>query len=125
MRILREMKEKGLPLLPHFHFILNFRRNLIRNPHLVREIDQLTGKILHYRPSFLRSGRRKVRAQGRILSKKEKKQLSLEPKFLTPQQLGLGRYLLSFIWILTKIKKNSTTSKATCQQKILIATTCV
>jgi len=88
MRLLREMKEKEISLKPYYHFVLNFRRNLTKNPHLVREIDEMTGKILYYRPHFLLPGQRKIRAKMREITPKEQKMLDKEPKFLTPTQLA-------------------------------------
>jgi len=87
MRLLREMKEKQISLKPYYHFVLNFRRRLTKNPHLVREIDEMTGKVLYYRPHFLKPGVRKVRAKMRQISTTEQKMLDMEPKFLTPTQL--------------------------------------
>jgi len=80
MRIIKEMKEKGYPLQPHFHFVLNFRRQLVKTPHLIRELDDITGRS-KFRPTFLKPGFKIIRARRRELSKEESKLLSKEPKF--------------------------------------------
>lgn len=87
MRLLREMKEKGYPLAHHHYFVLNFRRNLTSSPHLVREIDDLTGKALHFVPGWKKPGGRHQRPDNRPVSKKERKAIAKEPAWLSPDMI--------------------------------------
>ncbi len=64
MRLLREMKQRGLPLQPHFLFVQNFRRHLSKSPHLIQEIDALTGKARQFTPGWKRPGGRHDRQGG-------------------------------------------------------------
>jgi len=79
MNLIKEMKEKGMRLEPHLSFVLNFRRLLSKTPHLMKEIDELTGKP-KFIPTFLKPGFKKISARRRELSEEEKKILSKEPK---------------------------------------------
>ena len=86
MRLLREMHAQGLPLQPHHYYVLQFRRNLVKSPHLVREIDALTGKARQYVPGWKRPGGRKYKARMREPSKAEVKRLATEPAWLSAAQ---------------------------------------
>lgn len=87
MRLLREMKAKGIQCEPHHYYVINFRRNLTTSPHLIREIDEITGKNLHFVPGWKKVGGRKARPEYRDVSKEEKKRIDREPVFLTPEQV--------------------------------------
>ncbi|XP_049850316.1 uncharacterized protein LOC126322424 [Schistocerca gregaria] len=77
MKILREMKKNDIQLLPEYPFIMNFRRLLVRTPHLIREIDKLTGKAYRYVPPWRKPGRSRKIVYGRQLSKEERKRSPL------------------------------------------------
>lgn len=86
MRLLREMHSLGLPLQPHHYYVLQFRRILVKTPHLIREIDSLTGKARQYVPGWKRPGGRKYKARMREISKTEAKRLAAEPAWLPVAQ---------------------------------------
>eukprot|EP01124_Arcella_intermedia_P017842 TRINITY_DN2481_c0_g1_i1.p1 TRINITY_DN2481_c0_g1~~TRINITY_DN2481_c0_g1_i1.p1 ORF type:complete len:986 (-),score=264.69 TRINITY_DN2481_c0_g1_i1:1247-4120(-) len=88
INLLKEMKENGIQPKPHHLFVLNFRRDIMKHPHLVRQVDKITGRANQHRPFFLQPGFRKVRAQMREIPKEEQKLIEKEPKFLTPSQLA-------------------------------------
>lgn len=58
MKLLREMHQRGWKLHFRHNFILNFRRQLIKNPHLIREIDEMTDRPSEYIYSWRRVGAR-------------------------------------------------------------------
>lgn len=87
MRLLREMKENGYVLEPHYDFVLNFRRNLVKSPHLIREIDELTGKAYRYVPGWKKAGGRKPRSLRRVVTKEEEKVIRRGPVWLAPSQI--------------------------------------
>lgn len=84
LRLLRELKEQGLPLEPHFHFVINFRRNCVKTPHVIKEIDELTGKAYQFVPFWKKPGGRKPRNLKREVTKKEAKKYEREPKWVSP-----------------------------------------
>jgi len=86
LRLIREVKEMGLPLEPHFHFIINFRRNCVKAPHLIKEIDQLTGKAWQYVPHWGKVGGRRDRRLRRKVTKKEAKSIERSPTWQTAKQ---------------------------------------
>jgi pentatricopeptide repeat protein len=91
MRLIREMKEKGIALLPHHRHIMNFRRNLMQTPHLIREIDRLTGKDLEFVPGWKKVGGRHQRPDWRNVSKKERKDIAASPVLLPSSKYASGQ----------------------------------
>jgi len=90
MRLLREMKEKGIALLPHHRHVIDFRRNLMQTPHLIREIDRLTGKDLEFVPGWKKVGGRHQRPDWRNVSKKERKDIAASPVLLPSSKFASG-----------------------------------
>eukprot|EP01126_Amoeba_proteus_P005747 TRINITY_DN1196_c0_g1_i11.p1 TRINITY_DN1196_c0_g1~~TRINITY_DN1196_c0_g1_i11.p1 ORF type:complete len:144 (-),score=27.83 TRINITY_DN1196_c0_g1_i11:57-488(-) len=87
LRLMREIKLSGLPLKPYYHFVIQFRRNLTQSPHIVREIDELTGKAREYLPGWKRVGGRKPKPEWREVPESERKMIATEPKWLTAYDL--------------------------------------
>jgi len=85
MRLIREMKENGIEPKPHHAYIMNFRRQLTTSPHLIREIDHLTGKDRDHVPMWEKVGGRKPKPEYRNVSPKERKAIANEPAFLSPK----------------------------------------
>jgi hypothetical protein len=77
------MKESGYPLEPHFHFVINFRRNCVKAPHMIKEIDELTGKAWEFKPFWKKTGGYTPRKMMRFVGKKEAKKIAREPKWLS------------------------------------------
>eukprot|EP01125_Pyxidicula_operculata_P007227 TRINITY_DN2456_c0_g1_i5.p1 TRINITY_DN2456_c0_g1~~TRINITY_DN2456_c0_g1_i5.p1 ORF type:complete len:200 (-),score=24.58 TRINITY_DN2456_c0_g1_i5:46-645(-) len=91
LRLMREMKENGIPVEPHFHFVVNFRRNITKTPHLVKELDEITGKAEHFVPGWKKPRGRKRNVQMREMTKEERQKLASEPKFLNADQVARSR----------------------------------
>jgi hypothetical protein len=81
MKFLKEMKEKGYKLHWSHEFVLNFRRNCTKFPHIVREIDELTGKASHFVPGWRKPGGRKAISIRRPITKEELEKEKLEPRW--------------------------------------------
>jgi hypothetical protein len=81
MKFLREMKEKGYKLHWSHEFVLNFRRNCTKFPHIVREIDELTGKAEHFIPPWRRPGGRRAINIRREITEEEKEKERLAPRW--------------------------------------------
>lgn len=79
MKFLREMKDKGYKLHWSHEFVLNFRRNCTKFPHIVREIDELTGKAYQTIPSWKKPGGRKPISIRREITKEELEKEKLAP----------------------------------------------
>lgn len=77
MKLLHEMKAKGIEIVPEMSFIINFRRQLVKTPDLIREIDQLTGKAYRFVMPYRRKGQFKKITYHRELTKEEAKRTSL------------------------------------------------
>jgi len=77
MKLIREMKAKGIDPKPDHTFIINFRRQLVKTPDLIREIDQITGKAYRFVMPWRKRGNIKKITYHRELTKEEAKRTSL------------------------------------------------
>jgi len=78
MKIIKEMNDKGFHPEPRGGYILNFRRRLMKHPHIVRELDQITGKAGMFVLPWNRPGpTRKKFVYKRDLTKEEEKRSPL------------------------------------------------
>jgi hypothetical protein len=81
MKFLREMKEKGYKLHWSHEFVLNFRRNCTKFPHIVREIDELTEKAYQKVPSWRKPGGQRAVSIRRLITKEELEKEKLAPRW--------------------------------------------
>jgi hypothetical protein len=72
MKVFKEMKLKGFDIPPKAKYLNDFKRNIVKFPWLVRELDELTGKGFQPLFEWNKPGKRRNLVFHRELTAEEK-----------------------------------------------------